>query len=113
VGGLLALVAIGGGAAAWQRAAAHRADATDDGLSPRRIAVLYFEDLSRNGALAPVADGLTEELITQLSTVQGLDVVVAQRVAAFRTPGSRPTAWRVRSRRTLLRARRTVNDGRG
>jgi TolB-like protein/tetratricopeptide (TPR) repeat protein len=45
------------------------------GLDPRRIAVLYFEDDSRGGSLAHVADGLTESLITALSDVGSLEVI--------------------------------------
>ncbi len=41
----------------------------------RRIGVLYFQDQSTGGSLAPVADALTEGLITSLSEVRELDVV--------------------------------------
>jgi len=41
----------------------------------RRIGVLYFQDQSTDGSLAPVADALTEGLITSLSEVRELDVV--------------------------------------
>ncbi len=41
----------------------------------RRVAVLYFDDRSDDGSLAPVATALTEELIGSLARVQDLDVV--------------------------------------
>ena len=53
-------------------------------LNPRDIAVLYLEDLSPEGNLGHVADGLTEGLINELSRVSGLDVVSRNASAAFR-----------------------------
>jgi len=41
----------------------------------RRLAVMYLDDASRDGSLAAVADGLTEELIGALTQVAELDVV--------------------------------------
>lgn len=41
----------------------------------RRLAVLYFQDASPDGSLAPVADGLTDGLIRALAQVRELDVV--------------------------------------
>ena len=58
------------------------------GLSPTRIAVLYFEDLS-DGDLAPVADGITEALIDQLDDVRSLDVVSRNGVQPYRELGLR------------------------
>jgi len=40
----------------------------------REIAVLYLEDLSRDGSMQAVADGITEGLIATLSSVRELDV---------------------------------------
>ncbi|NIR43062.1 MAG: hypothetical protein GWN51_02270, partial [Gemmatimonadetes bacterium] len=37
------------------------------GLDPRRVAVLYFDDLSPDADLGFLADGLSEALIDQLS----------------------------------------------
>jgi TolB-like protein len=51
---------------------------------PTSIAVLYFEDLSSRGELTPVADGITEALIDQLSQVRSLDVVSRNGVLPFR-----------------------------
>ena len=49
----------------------------EDAINPddlRRIAVLYLEDASRDGSLQPLADGITEGLITSLASVRELDV---------------------------------------
>ena len=42
---------------------------------PTHVAVLYFDDLSDQGTLRPVADGLTEDLIDALGQVTALHVV--------------------------------------
>jgi serine/threonine-protein kinase len=57
--------------------------AAASGVDATSIAVLYFEDLSR-GELEPVADGLTESLIDQLSEVRSLDVVSRNGVRPYR-----------------------------
>ena len=56
------------------------------GLDPRRMAVLYFDDLSRDSSLRYLADGLTEGLIDQLAQVRTLEVVSRNGVAPFRAP---------------------------
>jgi TolB-like protein len=53
-------------------------------LDLQRVAVLYFEDLSPDAELAPVADGLTESMITELSGVGGLDVLSRGAVLPYR-----------------------------
>ncbi|HKO17064.1 MAG TPA: protein kinase [Gemmatimonadaceae bacterium] len=53
------------------------------GLDPRRVAVLYLEDDSRNHNLGYLADGLTESLIGDLERVKGLDVVSDNGVSPF------------------------------
>ena len=50
----------------------------------RRIAVLYFTDESPNGELRYLADGLTENLIRELASVQTLTVVSRNGVAPYR-----------------------------
>jgi serine/threonine-protein kinase len=72
--------------AAWKLWAPGAAGAAGEGggLSPKRIAVLYFEDLSADRSLAALGDGLTEELIGTLGAVQGLDVVSRNGVAPYR-----------------------------
>lgn len=54
------------------------------GLDARRVAVLYFEDESRDGSLSYLADGLTEDLIYELETVDGLDVISRNGTAQYR-----------------------------
>ncbi|MFL5577011.1 MAG: protein kinase domain-containing protein [Gemmatimonadaceae bacterium] len=88
-----ALAFVSGGAglgyAAW-RAVLHPGKATAaasyaaGALDPRHVAVLYFEDESRDGSLGYLADGLTEALIGELSRAQALDVVSANGVARHR-----------------------------
>lgn len=46
----------------------------ESGLDMRSIAVLYFEDVSRDRSMQAVAEGLTEGLITRLSEVPQLTV---------------------------------------
>lgn len=50
----------------------------------RRLAVLYFEDLSEDREFGYLADGLTEGLIEQLERVRELDVVSAKGVRPYR-----------------------------
>jgi serine/threonine-protein kinase len=82
-GGVLLLT--GAGFGAWKLFASRPATAgSAGGLDPRRIAVLYFDDQSRDSSLGHVADGLTEGLIQELSSVQGLDVLSRNGVAPYR-----------------------------
>ncbi len=61
------------------------AEAFNSEHDPRRVAVLYFEDRTGGeGDLAHVADGLTEDLIGELSRVQPLDVLSRNAVAQYR-----------------------------
>lgn len=53
-------------------------------LDLQRVAVLYFEDLSPDAELAPVADGLTESTILELAAVRGLDVLSRGAVLPYR-----------------------------
>jgi TolB-like protein len=55
------------------------------GLDLRSIAVLYFEDMTADGSIGAVADGVTEGLIRALSQVRDLDV--ASRNAARQVRG--------------------------
>lgn len=83
-GTALGAVAVAGAAFALLTARRGPARAASGGLDPKRIAVRYFEDLSRDKTLEHVADGLTEGLIEELSYVRGLDVVSRNGVAPFR-----------------------------
>lgn len=57
---------------------------------PRRIAVLYFEDRSSGGELAPLADGLTESLIDELGEIQTLHVISRNGVDLYRDSRAGP-----------------------
>lgn len=58
--------------------------AAESEMDLRRVAVRYFEDLSRDGEYGYLADGLTEDLIFELDNVRALDVVSTNAVALFR-----------------------------
>ena len=58
--------------------------ASSGALDSKRVAVLYFSDLSRDSSLGHVAAGLTEGLIAELQKVRALAVVSANGVAPFR-----------------------------
>jgi DNA-binding SARP family transcriptional activator/TolB-like protein len=53
-------------------------------LDPRRIAVLYFDDLSENHDGSHIAAGLTETLTHELAQVHSLDVISRNGVKPFR-----------------------------
>lgn len=57
------------------------------GAPARSLAVLYFQDLTRDTATTAIADGLSEEIIARLSQVPGLRV--ASRYASLRYRGTR------------------------
>ncbi len=61
-----------------------RLAAAESELELSRIAVTYFEDLSPDGELQFLAEGLTEGLIEELTSVRSLDVVSRNGVAPFR-----------------------------
>jgi adenylate cyclase len=52
--------------------------------APNSIAVLYFDNLSRDSADTYIADGLTDEVIVRLQHVQRLDVKSRYEVRRFR-----------------------------
>ncbi len=91
---LIALVAaavlVGGAVAGWLFF--HRAGkggTAESGLDPRHIAVLYFEGQPGNDSLSYLADGLTEALIHELSSVKQLQVVSSNGVLPYKK-GSTP-----------------------
>ena len=75
--------AAGGGFLLWRRPTSLAA-AADGAFDKKRIAVLYFDDRSRDGELAYLADGLSESLMEQLEGVKALDVVSKHGVAPFK-----------------------------
>ena len=85
--GLAALLVIAVAAGAWRTwsrmgVGAGRSNTTV--FDSRRIAVLYFRDLSPAHELGYLADGLTESVIGQLQEVSGLDVVSQNGVQQIR-----------------------------
>jgi TolB-like protein len=83
--GLAASAALAGGWAVWRM---HRTDAVPApapaSLDPRHIAVLYFDQRSVRDSLAYLADGVSEELIHQLSGVPALRVISQNGVRPYR-----------------------------
>jgi eukaryotic-like serine/threonine-protein kinase len=59
-------------------------DFSGAGLDPRHIAVLYFQPRVGQDSLAYLADGVTEELIHQLSRVPTLQVISQNGVGPYR-----------------------------
>jgi serine/threonine-protein kinase len=80
----LAIVALAGGAWTIFGVRRHTARPASGGLDLKRVAVLYFDDLSPDSSLGPIADGLTEGLIRQLAAVPVLSVVSRNGVEPFR-----------------------------
>ena len=81
--GVVMVAAAWGTRSVWSRSA-RPAAGPGGGLDPRRIAVLYFDDLSRDSSLAYLADGLTETLIDELGPVKPLEVISRNGVARYR-----------------------------
>ena len=81
--GFVAVFAIGGALLAWTRMRTRVVQSAGN-ADAKRVAVLYFQDLSPDKHLAFLADGLTEGLIDRLRDVQTLDVVSRDGVVPFR-----------------------------
>jgi len=81
---LAAVLLLGGGFAAWKVAGAKGAKTTVSGADAKRIAVLYFEETKPSDSLRALADGLTENLIQNLSMVQGLSIISRGGVEGYR-----------------------------
>jgi serine/threonine protein kinase/tetratricopeptide (TPR) repeat protein len=82
----IALVVLAGGAfAGWKLF--HKGGqtaATESGLDPSHIAVLYFESQPGNDSLSYLANGLTEALIHELSEVSQLSVISSNGVQPYK-----------------------------
>ena len=83
---LLAVLIVVGLLFAWRSDAGLEVAAASevDELDPRRIAVLYFQDLSTEQDLGYLAAGFTEALIHELSQVEELEVLSRTAVASYR-----------------------------
>ena len=69
---------------AWMRIGPGSSQPTGPAFDQRRVAVLYFRDLSPTHELGYLADAFTEALITELQDVRGLDVVSKNGVQQIR-----------------------------
>jgi serine/threonine-protein kinase len=78
------LVLLAAGMLAWRARTTVAPLVRDPAADPRRVAVLYFTDRSPERRLTALADGLTEELIGALASVQDLDVVSRNGVEPWR-----------------------------
>lgn len=81
VGAVLAIAAALG---VWRFGPFHRSSAATAGDNSRRIAILYFKDVSKDSSLGPLADGLTEGLIHSLGTSASLTVISQNGVEKYR-----------------------------
>ncbi|MGN6166706.1 MAG: hypothetical protein ACTHQQ_00850, partial [Solirubrobacteraceae bacterium] len=92
-GGLMLLGGLGVGT--WKlthhgaAGSAATSSAGDSSLDPTHIAVLYFDTQGGSDSLSYLADGLTESLIHELSSVDGLEVISSNGVRPFKN-GSTP-----------------------
>ena len=94
VWGGAALVILVGAFAFGRKLRSGPRDAAPRGPEPRDIAVLYFEDHSPGRTLGFLADGLTEALIHELSSVNQLQVVSANGVRPYRNTAVAPDSLR-------------------
>lgn len=67
-----------------------RAAAAASSLNLRRVGVMYFNDISRGKQQQYLADGLTEDLITELGSVRNLDVISRNGMVQFRQSDASP-----------------------
>src|SRR5439155_360420 len=70
---------------AWRRSGAGVGEA--GGLDPRRIAVLYFDDVSQSRDLGYLADALTEGLRDRLASVPSLQLISTDGLLPYRHSG--------------------------
>jgi serine/threonine-protein kinase len=85
-GVVMLLLAVGSLAATyyWRRPMRSGRSVAGD-VDVRRVAIRYLENDTNDSTLAQVADGLTEAVIRQLSSIGGLTVVSASGVAPYRS----------------------------
>jgi TolB-like protein len=85
--GVVTLVAAGLTVRRHYRMEEVRLAAGEAGLDLRRLAILYFRDVTRGEDLSYLADGITESLIDRLSESQTLEVLSRNASARYRDPG--------------------------
>jgi len=81
---VVAVLVVAAALATWQFGPFRRRSASLDNPDARRIAVLYFNDVSKDSSLGPLANGLTEWLIQSLSSSPSLTVISQNGVERFR-----------------------------
>lgn len=86
-GTLAAFVTAG---AVWYAGSRNRTSGVTADANARRIAVLYFQDRSRDSSLGALADGLTEGLIRSLASAPTLTVISRGGVERYRGSGVAP-----------------------
>jgi TolB-like protein len=76
------------------------------------VAVLPFDDLSRDGAFQYLADGLTDDLITQLAQVKKMSITARRTVFAFKgaTPDARDLGASLNVRYVVEGSLRPIGD---
>ncbi len=79
-----ALLTVAAAFGVWRFGPFEARRALTDGPDARRVAVLYFRDVSKDSSLQPLASGLTEGLIRTLSTSSSLTVISLNGVERFR-----------------------------
>jgi serine/threonine-protein kinase len=84
IAALVAVAVMAGSWKIWSRRSAEAQGSNAPTLDPKRVAVLYFRDLSPTHQLGYLADGLTESVIDQLQNVQTLDVISKNGVQQIR-----------------------------
>ncbi len=75
----------------WMQDAAHAPGTDGDALDRNRIAILPFANISPDSADEYFADGLTEELIANLSLVAGLKVIARTSIVGYRKTDKKVT----------------------
>lgn len=81
---IIGLLTVALGYFAYDKFVLARDTAVVSGADKLTVAVLPFDDLSRNGAYEYLADGLTEDLITRLAQLDKMSVTASNTVFAFK-----------------------------
>jgi class 3 adenylate cyclase/TolB-like protein/Flp pilus assembly protein TadD len=84
IAAVVALLVIGAGIIGWLRPWQSAGEMTGPTLDTRRVAVLPFANISADAADEYFADGMTEELISQLSKIGRLTVIARTSVMKYK-----------------------------